>query len=317
MNYLLIGNEFYNLRKRKEELVKQADVSDLNLLIYDNCTGTDLDEMISDCQTIPFFADKKVVILQNPAFIIDNKSADKNDLDHIINYLKQPSDTTDLIVYVEKTGAVSQSAIKQLTKYIKIEKYDTLDDTQFKDLVIKDLNENHIKIDKRGLELLLKRLPNNVENWKSELEKLIIYGEPLDRNAIDNLITRQLEKDSFSLTNAINNNDLDQALRVFRDLLTVDKNSLHGLLALIATQFRTMSQYKMLQEMGLSNQQIATKMNVKPGSVYYKLEACNGRSSKQLLEILNNLAQLDQNIKSGKIDPVIGSELFIVKTIRG
>lgn len=317
MNYLLIGNEFYNLRKRKDELVKKAEVSDLNLLIYDNCTGADLDEMISDCQTIPFFADKKLVILQNPSFIIDSKSADKNDLDRIINYLKQPSDTTDLIIYVEKTGTISQSAIKQLTKYIKIEKYDTLDETQFKDLVIKDLNENHIKIDKRGLDLLLKRLPNNVENWKSELEKLLIYGEPLDKVAVDNLISRQLEKDSFSLTNAISNNDLDQALRVFRDLLTVDKNALHGLLALIATQFRTMSQYKMLQEMGLSNQQIATKMNVKTGSVYYKLEACNGRSSKQLLEILNNLALLDQNIKSGKIDPVIGSELFIVKTIRG
>ncbi len=317
MNYLLIGNEVYNLRKRKEELISLANVDDMNLIIYENCSGDSLEEMISDCHTIPFFADKKIVILQNPAFIIDNKSADKNDLDKIITYLKNPSDSTDLIIYVEKTTAVNQSAIRQLTKYIKVEKYDTLDEEQFKDLVIKDLNEAKIKIDKRALELLLKRLPNNVENWKNELQKLEIYGNVIDQQAIDELITRQLEKDSFALTNAISKNDLEQSLRVFRDLLTVDKSALHGLLALIATQFRTMSQYKMLQEMGYSNQQIATKMNVKPGSVYYKLEACNGRNSKQLLKILNELAQLDQDIKSGKIDPIIGSELFIVKTIRG
>lgn len=317
MNYLLIGNEVYNLRKRKEELISLANVDDMNLIIYENCSGDSLEEMISDCHTIPFFADKKIVILQNPAFIIDNKSADKNDLDKIITYLKNPLDSTDLIIYVEKTTAVNQSAIRQLTKYIKVEKYDTLDEEQFKDLVIKDLNEAKIKIDKRALELLLKRLPNNVENWKNELQKLEIYGNVIDQQAIDELITRQLEKDSFALTNAISKNDLEQSLRVFRDLLTVDKSALHGLLALIATQFRTMSQYKMLQEMGYSNQQIATKMNVKPGSVYYKLEACNGRNSKQLLKILNELAQLDQDIKSGKIDPIIGSELFIVKTIRG
>lgn len=317
MNYLLIGNEVYNLRKRKEELISQANIDDMNLIIYENCTGVSLDEMISDCHTIPFFADKKIIILQNPTFIIDNKSVDKNDLDKTITYLKNPSDSTDLIIYVEKTAVVNQSAIRQLTKYIKVEKYDTLDEEQFKDLVIKDLNEAKIKIDKRALELLLKRLPNNVENWKNELQKLEIYGNIIDQQAIDELITRQLEKDSFALTNAISKNDLEQSLRVFRDLLTVDKSALHGLLALIASQFRSMSQYKMLQEMGYSNQQIATKMNVKPGSVYYKLEACNGRNSKQLLEILNQLAQLDQDIKSGKIDPIIGSELFIVKTIRG
>ena len=208
MNYLLIGNEVYNLRKRKEELISLANVDDMNLIIYENCSGDSLEEMISDCHTIPFFADKKIVILQNPAFIIDNKSADKNDLDKIITYLKNPSDSTDLIIYVEKTTAVNQSAIRQLTKYIKVEKYDTLDEEQFKDLVIKDLNEAKIKIDKRALELLLKRLPNNVENWKNELQKLEIYGNVIDQQAIDELITRQLEKDSFALTNAISKNDL-------------------------------------------------------------------------------------------------------------
>ncbi len=316
MNYLLVGNEYYNLRNRKNELLSGIQQNDLNVIYYNDATGNDIDEIITDCQTIPFFADKKAIVCVNPLFIVDNKNADKDDLNKIIGYLKESVETTELIIYVEKNTVLNQNALKQLTKYLKVEKYDALNEEEFTELVKKDLRYAHIEINNAALNLLLKRLPLNVENWKSELNKLYLYGSPLDKEAIDALVCRQLEKDAFALTGAINKKNLTAALQTFHDLLTINKSDLLGLLALIAAQFRTMSQYKILQEMGNTNNDIAQKMNVSAGSVYYKLKECDGRNSDQLLKILNELAQLDQSIKSGKIDPVLGMELFIVKTVR-
>lgn len=316
MNYLLIGNEYYNLRKRKAELLKNINNKDLNVSVYNDCVADDIDEIVSDCQTVPFFDDKKVVICVNPSFFLENKSIDKNCLKKLTDYLKNPQESTDLIFYIEKNGKINQNVFKQLTKYFKIEKYDILNEQEFIDVIKKDLRENNIIIDNAGLNLLIKRLPIDLENWKNELEKLCLYNAPLNKEAIDNLICRQLEKDAFALTNAINKNDLVSALSIYHDLLTLNKNDLLGLLALIATQYRTMSQYKILREMGNTNNDIAQKMNVSAGSVYYKLKECDNRSGDELLKILDSLATLDQNIKSGKIEPILGLEIFIVKTIR-
>ncbi|MDO4377546.1 MAG: DNA polymerase III subunit delta [Erysipelotrichia bacterium] len=316
MNYLLIGNEYYNLRKRKNELLSGIQQSDLNVIYYNDASESAIDEIVNDCQTVPFFADKKVIVCTNPLFIVDNKNAGKDDLNKIINYLREPTDTTELIIYVEKNMSLNQNALKQLIKYLNVEKYDALNEEEFTELVKKDLKDAHVEINNAALNLLLKRLPLNVENWKSELNKLCIYDKPLDKEAINSLVCRQLEKDAFALTKAINKKNLVAALQIFHDLLTINKSDLLGLLALVAIQFRTMSQYKILQEMGNTNNDIAQKMNVSAGSVYYKLKECDGRNSGQLLNMLNELALLDQNIKSGKIDPVLGMELFIVKAVR-
>ena len=318
MNYLLIGNEIYGQNQRKKQLIEQfVSIDDqMNLTYYNEDANNDIRQLIIQCQTYPFLSDYRVIVYENPSFIFDSKLLDAKQQQALVDYLSNPVETTVLIIVINKTVNSNSLIYKKISKYFKIEKFDKLSQNDFEKLVRDDLKTNSVNISKDALELLLSRLDNDVEKYKNELNKLLTYGSELDYQDIDYLINQPIENDIFKLTNAINQNDLAASLKVYRDLLTNNKNDVLSIIGLLASQYRSMSQVKLLSQLGYNNAQIAAKLNVSAGSVYYKLRDSLSLSAKELMNKLNQLAILDESIKSGLTEPVSGLELFIIRNTR-
>ena len=318
MNYLLIGNEIYGQNQRKKQLIEQfVSIDDqMNLTYYNEDANNDIRQLIIQCQTYPFLSDYRVIVYENPSFIFDSKLLDAKQQQALVDYLANPVETTVLIMVINKTVNSNSLIYKKISKYFKIEKFDKLSQNDFEKLVRDDLKTNSVNISKDALDLLLSRLDNDVEKYKNELNKLLTYGTELDYQDIDYLINQPIENDIFKLTNAINQNDLAASLKVYRDLLTNNKNDVLSIIGLLASQYRSMSQVKLLSQLGYNNAQIAAKLNVSAGSVYYKLRDSLNLSTKELMNKLNQLAILDESIKSGLTEPVSGLELFIIRNTR-
>ena len=318
MNYLLIGNEIYGQNQRKKQLIEQfVSIDDqMNLTYYNEDANNDIRQLIIQCQTYPFLSDYRVIVYENPSFIFDSKLLDAKQQQALVDYLSNPVETTVLIIVINKTVNSNSLIYKKISKYFKIEKFDKLSQNDFEKLVKDDLKTNSVNISKDALDLLLSRLDNDVEKYKNELNKLLTYGSELDYQDIDYLINQPIENDIFKLTNAINQNDLAASLKVYRDLLTNNKNDVLSIIGLLASQYRSMSQVKLLSQLGYNNAQIAAKLNVSAGSVYYKLRDSLSLSAKELMNKLNQLAILDESIKSGLTEPVSGLELFIIRNTR-
>ena len=318
MNYLLIGNEIYGQNQRKKQLIEQfVSIDDqMNLTYYNEEANNDISQLIIQCQTYPFLSDYRVIVYENPSFIFDSKLLDAKQQQTLVDYLSNPVETTVLIIVINKTVNSNSLIYKKISKYFKIEKFDKLSQNDFEKLVRDDLKTNSVNISKDALDLLLSRLDNDVEKYKNELNKLLTYGSELDYQDIDYLINQPIENDIFKLTNAINQNDLAASLKVYRDLLTNNKNDVLSIIGLLASQYRSMSQVKLLSQLGYNNAQIAAKLNVSAGSVYYKLRDSLNLSAKKLMNKLNQLAILDESIKSGLTEPVSGLELFIIRNTR-
>ena len=318
MNYLLIGNEIYGQNQRKKQLIEQfVSIDDqMNLTYYNEEANNDISQLIIQCQTYPFLSDYRVIVYENPSFIFDSKLLDAKQQQALVDYLSNPVETTVLIIVINKTVNSNSLIYKKISKYFKIEKFDKLSQNDFEKLVRDDLKTNSVNISKDALDLLLSRLDNDVEKYKNELNKLLTYGSELDYQDIDYLINQPIENDIFKLTNAINQNDLAASLKVYRDLLTNNKNDVLSIIGLLASQYRSMSQVKLLSQLGYNNAQIAAKLNVSAGSVYYKLRDSLSLSAKELMNKLNQLAILDESIKSGLTEPVSGLELFIIRNTR-
>ena len=318
MNYLLIGNEIYGQNQRKKQLIEQfVSIDDqMNLTYYNEDANNDIRQLIIQCQTYPFLSDYRVIVYENPSFIFDSKLLDAKQQQALVDYLSNPVETTVFIIVINKTVNSNSLIYKKISKYFKIEKFDKLSQNDFEKLVRDDLKTNSVNISKDALELLLSRLDNDVEKYKNELNKLLTYGTKLDYQDIDYLINQPIENDIFKLTNAINQNDLAASLKVYRDLLTNNKNDVLSIIGLLASQYRSMAQVKLLSQLGYNNAQIAAKLNVSAGSVYYKLRDSLSLSAKELMNKLNQLAILDESIKSGLTEPVSGLELFIIRNTR-
>ena len=318
MNYLLIGNEIYGQNQRKKQLIEQfVSIDDqMNLTYYNEEANNDISQLIIQCQTYPFLSDYRVIVYENPSFIFDSKLLDAKQQQTLVDYLSNPVETTVFIIVINKTVNSNSLIYKKISKYFKIEKFDKLSQNDFEKFVRDDLKTNSVNISKDALDLLLSRLDNDVEKYKNELNKLLTYGSELDYQDIDYLINQPIENDIFKLTNAINQNDLAASLKVYRDLLTNNKNDVLSIIGLLASQYRSMSQVKLLSQLGYNNAQIAAKLNVSAGSVYYKLRDSLSLSAKELMNKLNQLAILDESIKSGLTEPVSGLELFIIRNTR-
>jgi len=329
MNYLLIGPESYRLRKRKEEIIKNAVGvnDDFAVSYYKGIDKVDVRNIIDDCNTIPFLADNKVVVFENPLFFSemkerkndeeDNDDSGNKEVDYICDYLKNPCSSTIFIITYEGTVPSNSKIVKALCNGMKYEHFDFLSKEEFETLVRKDLTSSQLTLDEKALNELLVRLPISIENWKREWEKLKLYPGKIDRNVIIDLVCKPLEDNAFELSNAIVDKSTGKAIEIFRDLMVTHKNDIPVFVGLIASQFRTMTQVKILNEQHCSFEQIAQHIGTKSEyRVRMVNKAIGNTSLSELMGILDELSTLDQNIKEGKIDGPTGFELFIIKATR-
>lgn len=319
MNYLLIGTEAYNLNKRKEALIKSilGDNSSMALSFYRGVDKVETREIIDDCQTSPFLSEQKVVLWQDPLFFADSRAESNDEINRLMAYLKQPNESTTLIISYEGQLPANSRLLKDLSGYMKLERYDYPTAEEFANLVNSDLNMHNLKLDRQAINTLLDRLPVNVENWKNELEKLKLYPGRLDAGRIADLISRPLEDDVFELSNAVVDGKLAKAIQVYRDLMVTHKNDVSSLIGLLANQFRTMSQVRIMDDLHYSDEEIAQAISARSSYRIKMVRRAIGNStSEQLMKLLSELSDLDQQIKSGYIDAQSGLEMFIIRSTK-
>ena len=85
------------------------------------------------------------------------------------------------------------------------------------------------------------------------------------------------------------------------------------MISMLSKRLRTLYNMMLLHETGYSNDEVAARMHVKSGFVYYALKDASHFSSKQILSYLNELADMDQGIKQGTLDPKNSFENFLIR----
>ena len=82
---------------------------------------------------------------------------------------------------------------------------------------------------------------------------------------------------------------------------------------MLANQFRIMYQSKELLIKGYSEKDIASILKIHPYRVKLAIQNSRSYNSNTLLKYINDLADIDLNIKKGKLNKDLALELFILK----
>ena len=86
-----------------------------------------------------------------------------------------------------------------------------------------------------------------------------------------------------------------------------------SLIMMLAGRLRAYYNYKLLYERGLSVPEIAVRLHANEYAVKISIETADRIRSRDLLNWLDELAELDQNIKAGKAEPGNGFEMFLLR----
>ncbi len=315
MNYLLVGNQTVFLEKRMNEIINSLlpvkDEFNLNFL---DCDFVGIDDIVTELNTFPFGSEHKVVVLKNPAFLMDKKSKSdlNNDLSLLINYLNNPVSFSTLIIIVNPKLDERKESTKSLKKVMKVENIEGPDKKQATEYVRKMFTSEEIKIDNEALQEFILRVPEDYTLIANEIKKLKSYSDRISKDDIINLTPAKIEENVFELTDAIISNNKNKALKVFKDLRINNVDPV-TMISLVAGQLRFMYQVCYLKDEGYSASSIATKLNVHPYRAEIALKKSYNYEPDDLLKSLVDLANLDLDIKSSKIDKDNGFEMFILK----
>lgn len=305
--YLLYGTESY-LKKLYKDKLKDAILGDGDEMNYSYFEGKNIDtaQIISAAQTLPFFADRRLIIIENSGLF-------KSQSD-LADYIKSFPDTTH-IVFVETEVDKRNRLYKAVKDIGTISEMNGMDETNLKLWVATLLNKDKKKITGDNILYLLSKTGTDMENIQNEVEKLICYAydrEVITAEDIDAVCTTQISGKIFAMIDAIGNKKQQQALDLYYDLLALKEKPM-SILFLITRQFNILIQVKDLATLGYNNTVISQKTGLMPFTISKYIAQGKNFSTKTLKEALQNCAETEELIKTGRLIDTIGVELLIVK----
>lgn len=311
--YLFYGLEQFLIDKEINKIINENNIDSINIVRYD-LENTKIENIIEDTLTISLFGDKKLLIVDN-AYIFTgttNKKLleqnpkvleeflQKNNSDNIIifNILKEKLDERKKIVKLFKEKGI----VKDFNKINNVNKY------------VLDMFGEY-KISNSDLNLFINRVGNNLNVLEQEITKLKTYKDNdynITKDDIINLTSKNIDTDFFNLIENIVSKNKEKALESYFEIIKYGEEPIK-IIIVLANKFRLIYQSKNLYKKGYSEKDISTLLNTN----YYAIKKCleSGRfyDDKLLLSLLNKLAELDIEIKSGNIDKNLGLELFIME----
>lgn len=306
MIYLLYGTKDFQIKEEIKKLSKNID--NMNITQYD-LNNDALEIALEDAKTISLFSNQKVVIIDNANMFTGSTSKDS---ELIENYLNNYNDNTILILIVHNEKIDTRKKINKLIKKVgQVKEFnEDLNCTSLVKKLLKDYN-----IEDKTIKLFIDRVGNNPLIIQNEINKIKIYKNE-DKNItsedILNLTIKLIEIDIFKLIDYIVQKNKEKALELYYEMLKMNEEPLK-IVVILANQFRIMYQAKELIKKGYSEKDIASILKIHPYRVKLAIQNSRNYKSETLLKYLNDLADIDIGIKTGKLNKDLALELFILK----
>ncbi|WP_313891787.1 DNA polymerase III subunit delta [Psychrobacillus sp.] len=317
--YLLYGTESYFIEETLKKLKKQLSEDGEIEVIHFDLEEKNVEEVIYEADTVPFFSDKKLVIAKN-AFFLKATEKGKEKVIHntavLEQWLQSPSPTavTVFIAPYEKLDE-RKKVTKSMKQHANLIEATSLQAHDLKGWILHEVSSLGKTITDGAVNRLIEVGGTNLIHLQTELLKIATYlGEQneIDGETVQMLLVRTLEQDVFTLGNAYITGNSSEALEIYHDLLKRKEDPLK-LNALIATQVRLMIQVSHLKKKGYHAQQIANQLKVHPYRVKLLFDSPSLRNEQKLLSTLNDLATVDLQLKTLNINRDRILELFLMK----
>lgn len=306
--YLLYGEEAY-LRQQYKQMLLTALMPQEDTMNFSRYQGKGIEprEIIDLAETMPFFADKRVILLEESGFF-------KNKCDELAEYLKQLPDYLCLI-FVESEVDKRSKMYKAAKAAGRVTEFSVQNAQMLTKWVLQILKKEGRKITQRNMELFLTKTGTDMGNIRMELEKLLLYTlgrDVIEKEDIEAVCTTQTTNKIFDMIRAVTQKDQKKALDLYNDLLTLKEPPMR-ILFLLAKQFNQLMAAKEMQEKGYGQPEIASHLGVPPFAARNYLQVAGKYRTSQLRKAVEDFTEAEELVKTGRLQDVLSVELLIVK----
>jgi len=301
----------------------ESSMPDVNTSYLD---GTKLrpDELQAAVQAIPFFGDKRLVIVtgllgrfeakEKRAATKKSAKAQESSVplhQTLADIINGAPDST-IIVLSDSDVSKSNLLLKSLTPKADIRVFAPLKDSQLESWARKCVGKAGGKIDEEALNMLVRLVGDNLWIMRNEVEKLVLYaGDRTIKSAdVQKLVGLSRETSIFTLVDAIVEGKLNLAQQSMNELLDVGAAP-NYILVMLARQLRLMVRAKDLKNSGKSEKDVQSALRLTDYPFRKTMGHAARYSMARLHDFYHRLLDTDLAIKTGKYDDELALLLLI------
>jgi DNA polymerase-3 subunit delta len=333
--YLLYGTEEY-LQEMVINALKEALVSsEIGSFNLDELEGEEvtIGSLVDLANTLPVFAEKRLIIVKNFPFLQSGNKKEKNGEDEdkelpqskkknktneekrLLGYLADPLLSTCLVFWQKGTNVNKGRKIYKaiVANGHQVMAINSLRGMKLNRWLIAEAKKMGKILEPKAIEYLIFNCGDRLRDLHNELEKLSLYSgeeKTITLAMAQELVTKSSEGNIFSLVDCIGEKKGEKALVELRNLLAIGEAPVK-IVYMITRQFRLILSVKDLRQKGYSEKEITAVLKTHPyvtGKI--RRQAANF-SFPELEKNLELIRKYDLDLKSG-LSPQLTLENLVI-----
>ena len=322
----MFGEDDFSLNqelKRIREGISSKELRDANTTVLQG-SQTSLQELSAACDTVPFLAEKRLVIVEGLLASVEprrDRGGRSRPTDNslakwsgLVDYLEQMAPTTDL-VFLEGAVQGNNRLLSKLKQVATVKGFSRLRGQQLRQWIERAVSQRGGAIDQRAAQNLADVVGGNLWILDGEVEKLCLYagGRAITEEDVRSMVAPAREASIFAAVDAVIEGRPAVATE-FLNRLLLSGATVPYVLTMLARQVRLLILSKELRRLRVPQKELATRLGLSADFVLRKTMQQERRFSfEQLKDIHARLLETDMNIKRGVLEDSIALDLLVVQ----
>jgi DNA polymerase-3 subunit delta len=325
--YILHGEDDFSIAKSLEEIKRGAGDPALlaaNTTVFNGQQLTP-DQLRSVVETVPFLAEKRLVIIEGLLGRFEAKAKPRRqkktspaeaekEYQSFAAYLSNIPEST-LLVLIEGRIKSNNPLFKELSAGAEVRSFPVLRNDRLRQWIKREVAEQATTISPQAVELLARLVGGNLWVMANEINKLALFasGRRIEEEDIKAVVSSAQEANVFAMVDAILDFKAGVAERLLEQLLDRGASSAY-LLAMLSRQVRLVVRTKELRRQRRPEVEIQSKLGLTSAFAWRKtLEQAQRYPLERLKEVYYRLLQTDLSIKTGKFEGGLALNLLIAE----
>ena len=300
--YLFTGDDVFRKQAAAKQIINVLNPGEFNLTQNDCQQTKGIGEILTLANTMPAFADKRVIILNN----IDKLT--KNPLAALLEYLANPLDSTCLILFhndykkFKKDKALSSALNEDSAEVL----FDELKGASLQKWIKENFAAKGLIVNSDILVMLEELAGADLNALTMEIEKLsLLLAKREDKTVTEEDLLSSIgyskEENPFALNNAILSLNKREALKIIDNLLKAGEEPI-AILNKISNPAFKLFRIKRLSEAGVPSFQITTQAGLMPWESRLVALARSLPPSNVMLKAIDKIIEADFGFKTSSVD---------------
>jgi len=321
--YILLGQDDFSRRQVLEEI--KRGMGDQTLLATNTTTldghQLSLDQLKTTCETAPFLAEKRLVIVNGllVRFEPKNKSRQRvktaaNDYKSFAAYIPTIPESTTLVL-VDGRLKSGNSLLRELSTKAKVKNFPLLRNEALRQWIKQQVKQEGASISPEAVNLLAKLIGGNLWTMANEISKLALFtlGRRIEAADVKGLVSFSQEANVFAMVDAILESRVGVAEQSLGRLLESGAASAY-LLVMLSRQVRMIVLAKEMMGQRKSEAEIQDGLGLTSEFALRKVLGQAGRYPMgQIMDIYRKLLETDLAIKTGKYNGELALNLLVAE----